>query len=391
MPFRSTARFVLAASTTLAVCAAVVTGPVARAAEPTAWRSAGNGADDDHAAPDEHSLARDNVASLHQLWATTTKGDVPNIPTVEGDAVYSTDNGGSVWRLDRATGKPVWQVDIPTLTGSSADFSRSSPAVAADVVIVGDQMYGTVFALAKSDGHVVWKTRVSSSPMALVTSSPLAVGGRVYFGVSSLQEELAATQKGFKPDFRGSVVALDERDGHVVWQSYMVPSGFTGGGVWGSNLAVDAGRRALYATTGDNYSVPDSVSACRLKSWADADKAACLPPDDYVDSVVAIDLDDGHVRWVRRVTLFDTWTVSCLPSTMPPANPCPRPSGPDYDFGSAANLFSVTDAGGVRHDYVGAGQKSGVYWTFDRDNGRVVWATQVSPGGTRGGIEWGAP
>jgi polyvinyl alcohol dehydrogenase (cytochrome) len=38
---------------------------------------------------------------------------------------------------------------------------------------------------------------------------------------------------------------------------------------------------------------------------------------------------------------------------------------------------------------VGFGQKSGLYWAFDPDNGNPLWVTQVGPGGDLGGIEWG--
>jgi polyvinyl alcohol dehydrogenase (cytochrome) len=38
---------------------------------------------------------------------------------------------------------------------------------------------------------------------------------------------------------------------------------------------------------------------------------------------------------------------------------------------------------------LGIGQKSGIYWAFNPDNGKIVWDTQVGPGGDLGGIEWG--
>ncbi|MCC4626042.1 PQQ-binding-like beta-propeller repeat protein, partial [Xanthomonas campestris pv. nigromaculans] len=34
-------------------------------------------------------------------------------------------------------------------------------------------------------------------------------------------------------------------------------------------------------------------------------------------------------------------------------------------------------------------QKSGIYWAFDAKTGAKVWSTQVGPGGTTGGVEWG--
>jgi polyvinyl alcohol dehydrogenase (cytochrome) len=63
-------------------------------------------------------------------------------------------------------------------------------------------------------------------------------------------------------------------------------------------------------------------------------------------------------------------------------------AGPDYDFGAGPNLFSVT-IDGKRQDVIGAGQKSGVYWALNPDNGEILWNTLVGPGGTLGGIEWG--
>jgi len=38
---------------------------------------------------------------------------------------------------------------------------------------------------------------------------------------------------------------------------------------------------------------------------------------------------------------------------------------------------------------VGWGQKSGIYWALNADNGNIVWSTPVGPGGLAGGIQWG--
>jgi polyvinyl alcohol dehydrogenase (cytochrome) len=53
-------------------------------------------------------------------------------------------------------------------------------------------------------------------------------------------------------------------------------------------------------------------------------------------------------------------------------------------------MFTITTGGGTK-TIVGAGQKSGIYAAFDPDNdGALLWATQVGPGGRLGGIEWGS-
>ena len=375
---------------TLALAALAV--PCAALAETSAaqpgWGSAGNGPANTRATMAEHVLNTMSVAGLVPIWTLKTTGEVPDTPTVEGDAVYLADSGGSVWRVDAAAGKPVWQVKLPAISGNTKSFSRTSPAIAPNAVIFGDQGEASVYALSKTDGSLLWRVKLDRVKRSLITSSPVVVGNRVIVGVASLQEESAAVIKGFVPTFRGSVASLDLATGAVQWQFYTVPVGFSGGAVWGSNPAVDTARHAVYFGTGDNYSVPPSVAACQVRARNGAQQEKCLPGSDRIDSVISLDIDTGKLNWSRRMTTLDTWTVSCLPSAHKAATPCPQPQGLDYDFGSAPNLFSTT--GGTTQDLVGAGQKSGVYWAFDRDTGKLAWATQVNPGGTRGGIQWGS-
>jgi polyvinyl alcohol dehydrogenase (cytochrome) len=85
---------------------------------------------------------------------------------------------------------------------------------------------------------------------------------------------------------------------------------------------------------------------------------------------------------------YDAWNLACMPGFGNPAA-CPEQAGPDYDFAQGPALFSIRN-GHRRRDVVGAGQKSGVYWAFDRDTGAKIWSTQVGPGGTLGGLQWGS-
>jgi polyvinyl alcohol dehydrogenase (cytochrome) len=90
--------------------------------------------------------------------------------------------------------------------------------------------------------------------------------------------------------------------------------------------------------------------------------------------------DRGNVEWAHKVLAYDNWTIAC--SVSPPNSNCPTPKGPDFDLSSGPNLLN---------HLVGFGQKSGVYWAFDPDDGHVLWNTFVGPAGTGtlGGIEWG--
>ncbi len=368
------------------ILAALMFTPSAALAQ-ASWPSAGNGAGNTRTSSVEHVLGPSNVAGLKPVWTLETTGDMPATPTVENGALYAVDNGGSVWRVDAATGKPAWHILLSAISGDPKSVARTSPAVGPSQIVIGNQASATLYALDKSSGAKLWATRLDRSRGAFITSSPVIVGSQVVVGVSSMQEELAATVKGFVPDFRGSVVALDLATGAVQWQFTTVPQGFTGGAVWGSNLAVDPSRHAVYAGTGDNYSVPAAVAQCQAQARNGQQLDRCLPATDHIDSILALDLGKGTPIWTRRLTDADTWTVSCIPSKKPPGTPCPQPTGRDYDFGSGPNLFQLP---GTSHAVVGAGQKSGVYWVFDRDTGATVWGTQVNPGGTRGGVEWGS-
>jgi polyvinyl alcohol dehydrogenase (cytochrome) len=363
-----------------------------------AWRFWGGNLHNTHSSFVERRISPKNASQLALKWVFTTGGDVTATPTVEGDALYVPDFAGNLYKIDATTGTAIWSTTISAYTGNAKSFSRNSPAIVGNKIILGDQVSATVFAIDKDTGSLIWKTVVDPHSSARITSSPVVFHDRIYVGVAS-REEVSSLIPGFLLSFRGSVSALDLETGTVIWTTYTVPDGYTGGSVWGSNLAVDSDRGSLYATTGNNYSVPGVVSLCLLGATSVESQLACLDPNDDIDSVLSLDLEDGHVKWAQRVEGGDTFLATCI--IIPNAGiPCPDPAGHDDDFGSGPNLFSITkhhdgkhdgdDWGHDRTDVVGAGQKSGVYWALDPDNGNVLWATQVGPGGYYGGIEWGS-
>jgi polyvinyl alcohol dehydrogenase (cytochrome) len=271
--------------------------------------------------------------------------------------------------------------------------------VTADKVIVGTQGSilvpgggpgGKVLAFDKSTGAVLWSTTADSHPSAIITQSATVFDGRVYVGVASLEEALAAFVPGYVLGFRGSMLALDLDTGAILWKTLMAPAGYTGNAVWGSSPSIDPKRGQVYIATGNNYSVPDPVLACVAAAGQDSvAKAACLPANDHFDSIMALDLKTGAIRWATRAIPFDAWTVDCIPF-VGDGDLCPDPAGPDYDFGQAPALFQVKSGKGQPVELLGAGQKSGQYWALDPNSGAVRWVTQAGPGGTAGGLQWGS-
>jgi polyvinyl alcohol dehydrogenase (cytochrome) len=357
-----------------------------------------------------------SVPGLTVQWKFAASGDISATPAVVGGQLFFPDWGGMMNCVDAQTGHAAWTRSIAAILGdegrdegdagdagddggasaipaadaqaTSISYSspsatgivaRGTPIVTASLVIFGVATAGNarMVAVDRSTGALEWQTLLDPHPFALITSSPALDGNVVYVGVSSGEEGAVLFDPSYACcTFRGSVAALDATTGAILWQTSTIDddvyrtadgslSGYAGSAVWSGTPTVDHKRNALYITTGNNYSEPPDQ----------ADSGQPLPDGDRIESIIALDLTTGVVRWSQRMTSGDVWNFGLF-------------ANHDYDFGCGANLFQA-NIGGVIHDVVGAGQKSGVYWALDADTGTTLWKTQVGPGGHLGGIHWG--
>ncbi len=354
------------------------------------WPSMGQNLNNWRNQASEQKISTANVSQLATKWTFTAGGDVSATPTVADDAVYFPDWGGNLNAVDRNTGTVLWTRQISEYNGHPGSISRVSPAVANGDIIIGDTISanavhnGTnIIAINRQTGALHWIAQVDSHPAAIITGSPVVMGNMIFAGVSSNEEALATNPNYPCCSFRGSVVALDANTGRMFWKRFMLPNnhgnpdGYSGNAVW-QPPAIDVNRKLVYIGTGNNYEVPDEVKDC-LDRTQQKVPSSCFAADDYFDSALALDMLTGLVKWSRRLQGFDIWTVACTRNPNPVS--CPVSSSPDYDLGgSGPNLFP---------NLVGFGQKSGIYWGLNPDDGSVVWSSVVGPGATLGGIEWG--
>jgi polyvinyl alcohol dehydrogenase (cytochrome) len=373
------------------VCVAGVSVRADDSEDRDAWDAAGGNIQDTHTTQASRALDPANVPALTLKWVFNAAGNITGTPAVDGDAVYVADWGGKLHKVDRRTGRTLWSHSVSEYTGNSASFSRSSPAVNGHTVVIGDQVSATIIAVDRDTGALLWKTVLDPHPLATITGSPVIAKGRVYIGVASQEEVQKAVLPTYVPTFRGQAAALDLETGAIVWQFRTVPPGYTGGAVWNSTQAVDENRNLIYVGVGNNYTVPLAVQDCIEAATTPEQALACRDPADLIDSVLGIDLDDGHLKWAFQTRGSDTFTALCL---FQPAT-CPIPFD-DFDFGAGPNLFRLKSDGpqqgggdGRPREILGIGQKSGIYYALDPDNGRLLWATMVGPSGLFGGIEWG--
>src|SRR5262249_54096637 len=124
----------------------------------------------------------------------------------------------------------------------ASGFSRTSAVrLKADTTYAaffGDQS-GYVYAVDAASGRLRWSRKVDDHPLVRLTAAPVFHAGRLYVPPSSYEG-------GGKPPryscctFRGSLVALDARNGDLVWRAFTIPQPPTllrqyadGSAVWG--------------------------------------------------------------------------------------------------------------------------------------------------------------
>ena len=353
------------------------------------WPFAGNDLNNSRWASAETILNSQNVSGLTVKWQFRTQNDVSATPSVDatGGYVYFPDWSGYLYKLNAATGAAVWTHKMTDYGLCPAAMSRTTPTLYGTMVIVGASAPITnpnpcgsyLLALNASDGSLIWSTALDPDLNSASTGSPIIYNGVDYVGVSSSEEKLT------NPTFRGSLVAVSLANGQILWQTYLVPNGYTGAAIWSGTPVIDLTRNQIYVTTGNNYLVPESVQACEQAAQFNLKAIlACQASNNYDDSIVALDLATGKVKWGQRCSVDDAWIAACLLY----GSACPDPAGSDFDFGSGANLFTAN----INHtptQLVGAGQKSGAYWALSPQSGAIQWSTAVGPGGMVGGIQWG--
>ena len=321
-------------------------------------------------------LTASDVPKLKLKWAFGIPGVSASGSqiTVVGSRAFVGSRNGMVYALDTKTGCLAWAFEADAGVRSTPIVGRAADG--SSTLYFGDA-HAQVYALDATTGQRRWKVKVDNHLDAMVTAAVAFHNGRIYVGVSSLEEGTAVIPTYECCTFRGSVLALDAATGRQIWKTYTIPRepqrttksangtqlwGPSGVGVW-SQPAIDAERNRLYVTTGDSYS---------------------NPPAPESDAIMALAMDTGRVLWIRQTLAGDAWNVGCF-ETGPGRVNCPEKAGPDFDFGSSPAIATLP--GGQR--VLVAGQKSGALYGINPDTGEQLWKTQAGAGGILGGIEWG--
>ena len=227
---------------------------------------------------------------------------------------------------------------------------------------------------------------------------------------------------------------LDPSDPYFIADGEDLPrrEAFFGAGSWGKgNPAVDVTRGFVLVSPGSNYTVPDLVRQCQRtrqgninpvtgnKNYNDGplDPEAYLRPgfncdninrklDNYLNSIVALDVTNGEVVWAVRDDVYDSWNDTCQPHDIsvpthfsnlkPVSDPfqstdCDALVKPDdYGFAQLPMILRKVPIKGQLMDLVAVGQKSGDLYRFDLATGGKVFFSRkkIGHGGILGGLHY---
>jgi outer membrane protein assembly factor BamB len=157
----------------------------------------------------EYIIAFD-VTTGNEVWATANgrvfrndRGNGPRgTPTVDGDRLYALGGSGDLSCVETKSGRVVWTMNILQKFGGSNPrwgISESPLVIGEKVLVNAGGPDASVIALNKKDGSVIWKSQ--SDPAGYSSGMPLQVG-------STTQVVFFTYQR---------AVGLDLKDGKLLW------------------------------------------------------------------------------------------------------------------------------------------------------------------------------
>lgn len=269
-------------------------------------------------------LTAATVPALAPAWAyhTGIRQSFEASPIVAGGTMYVSTPLNHVLALDARTGAKRWEYAHPLgKTVACCGPVNRGVAVAGGRVFMGT-LDAQLVALDAATGARQWVATVGQPDSGhSITSAPLAVGGLVVTGIS-----------GGEYGVRGYVSAYDAATGRLVWRWHTVPSPAEGGwwGTWattdpfGTPLHRDVAREradsARHADAwrhggGPVWQTPAYDSTLGLIIFTvgnpspDLDGAVRPGDNRHTNSIVALELRTGRLRWATQVVPHDVWDL----------------------------------------------------------------------------------
>ena len=297
-----------------------------------------------------------NVKSLTPVWTFQTGDYAENLqatPIVMDGVMYLITARARVFALDAATGREIWRYQYPEPPRNTPGFvGNRGVAVGAGKVFFGTKDNNMV-ALDQKTGHLLWRVNIDDARQCgcNITAAPLVVKDKVIIGGT-----------GGDGAHRGYLTAFYTSTGRLAWRWYVIPGPgekghetwkgdswrFGGGAPWLTG-SYDPALNLVYWGTGN--AAADFYDGDRVPAGADKTQDLNL----YTASVVALDADNGKLRWHHQEVPDDQW---------------------DYDSAYEVLLMDRPIRGRLRQILVHM-NKSGLTSVLDRATGEFLGAFSV--------------
>jgi alcohol dehydrogenase (cytochrome c) len=290
-------------------------------------------------------ITHSNIRSLVNQWVYHVPGasNLESVPIVVNGVMYLT-QPNAIYALDGRSGRLIW--DYHHLLAKVK--VREGPHRGA--AVFENKVYFTttddfLIALNASNGNVLWQIKIAETSDGYTSpAAPLVAKGKVIVGVAPGDHGL-----------NGFLDAYDAGTGQRLWRFHSIPKpGEPGGDSWAGDSWQHAGGATWLTGSYD----PE----LNLLYWAIGNPSPDFNGDVragdnlYTNSVVALDLETGKLKWYFQFTPHDTM---------------------DWDGAEIPVLVDAAYEGKMRKLLVQA-DRNGYYYVLDRSTGKFLHVSQLA-------------
>src|SRR5271170_1048013 len=302
-----------------------------------------------------------NVKNLRAQWIFhAPNSDSLEVTPVAVDGMMFVTSANDAFALDAQTGRVVWHYARPVTEGLIDDaaqhHNRGVAVWRSRVYMETDNAH--LLCLDARSGHLFWDVAYTDGNKNYgATSAPLVVKDKVLVGTS-----------GGDDGVRGFVAAYDAESGKEAWRFWTIPApGEPGSESWPGDMYKHGCGTTWMPGTFD----PDlnTIYWGTSNPCPDFDGDPRPGDDLYTDSVLALDPDNGKLKWFFQFTPHDLY---------------------DYDATETPVLIDAVYAGHPRK-LLAEANRNGFFYVLDRIDGKFLsafpfaeklnWATGIDKQG----------
>ena len=283
-----------------------------------------------------------NIKQLGGAWVADVPERTEASPLVVDGRMFIVTANGQILALDPSTGSTLWtfKPDVP--------FGGKRGIGIGEGMLFAGLRDSTVIAISQETGKVVWTYQHGPEIPSQGMSSAPAYGNGVVVAVVSLGDNF----------LRGRAIGIDAKTGKGLWSWEVVPGpGQPGHETWPQDSDIwKYGGGALWTTP----SVDEALGLVYLETGnAVPQFGGELRPGNnlYDNSVVALDLKTGQMRWYYQLVHHDIW---------------------EHDVSTPLVLYDTT-IGGQPRKALAAMRTDGVLFILDRVTGKPIVPVEERP------------